>query len=203
MQPIVPSEPKARLAILASGGGSNANKICQYFNAHPFIEVSLILSNRKAAGVFHIAETHGIEAIYLPKEAWRDAQQVKDVLHSHRITHIVLAGFLLQIPAPLINAFPGRIINIHPSLLPRYGGKGMYGHHVHEAVKAAGDLISGMTIHEVNEHYDEGKILFQEEVSLNEEDSPEAIASKVLQEEHTYYSPVIEKWILDQMNGEA
>lgn len=191
------SEINAKLAILASGGGSNADKICTYFRSHPNIEAGLIISNRKAAGVFKVAEAHGIEAIYLPREKWTNPEQIVDLLRSKKITHIILAGFLLHIPEPLIKHYSGRIINIHPSLLPRHGGKGMYGHHVHAAVKEAGERVSGMTIHEVNEHYDEGKVVFQEEVVLNEEDTAAEIASKVLVLEHTYYSPVIEKWIMD------
>lgn len=195
-------EIKARLAVLASGGGSNADKICTYFSGHPTIQASLIISNRKAAGVFKIAKTNGVEALYLPKDQWSDAHQLMDILHSRKITHIVLAGFLLHIPEVLITSFPGRIINIHPSLLPRHGGKGMYGHHVHEAVKDAGDLISGITIHEVNAHYDEGKIIFQKEVGLDEEDTPNDIASKVLQLEHANYSKVIEQWVLRNSSEE-
>lgn len=188
-------ETKIRLAILASGGGSNADKICTYFSSHPTIKADLIISNRKAAGVFKIANTHGIESAYIPKKNWSDSVQILDLLHSKKITHLVLAGFLLQIPDWLIHAYPGRIINIHPALLPRYGGQGMYGHHVHEAVKEAGDLVSGITIHEVNENYDEGKIIFQQEVLLNEKDSPENIGSKILKVEHASYSKVIEEWV--------
>jgi phosphoribosylglycinamide formyltransferase-1 len=192
----VSSETKFNLAILASGGGSNAKKICTYFESHPVIRVGLVISNRKAAGVFQVAASHHIESVYLPKDKWSDAGSVLALLKAKKITHLVLAGFLLHIPEALIHAYPGRIINIHPSLLPRHGGKGMYGHHVHEAVKKAGECISGMTIHEVNAHYDEGKIIFQKEVELTEEDTPEDIASKVLKLEHTHYSKVIEKWIL-------
>ncbi len=192
------SEPKAKLAVLASGGGSNADKICWYFKSHPDIRVELIIANRNTAGVFNVASTHGIETAYLPKHKWDDPVQVLALLHAKEITHIVLAGFLLQIPDWLIQLYEGRIINIHPSLLPKHGGKGMYGHHVHEAVKQSGELISGITIHEVNEHYDEGKILFQKEVSLNQDDTSEDIARKVLTAEHVYYSQNIEKWILAQ-----
>lgn len=191
----MPSEINSKLAILASGGGSNADKICTYFKGHPTIKAGLIISNRKAAGVFQVAERHNIETLYLPKEKWSNPVEIIEILHSRQITHLVLAGFLLHVPDLLIKAFSGRIINIHPSLLPRHGGKGMYGHHVHEAVKNAGELTTGMTIHEVNEHYDEGKIIFQKEIDIAQADTPEQIASKVLVLEHTYYSPTIERWI--------
>lgn len=190
------SKPDARIAILASGGGSNADKICAHFHTHPLIRVELIITNRAEAGVRDVASRHNIPSVYIPKKNWDHEEQVLPILQEAQITHIVLAGFLLLIPAWLIRNYPRHIINIHPALLPRYGGKGMYGHHVHEAVKASGDLISGITIHEVNEHYDEGNILFQKEVPLLTEDTAADIAHKVLQTEHAYFSRVIESWIL-------
>lgn len=192
----MPSGADFRLAILASGGGSNADKICAHFYRHPSIRVALIITNHARAGVIQVAARHHIPCYTVPRSNWQSASPVREILHEHRITHIVLAGFLLLLPAWLIAGYPGRIVNIHPALLPRYGGKGMYGHHVHEAVKASGDLVSGITIHEVNERYDEGHILFQEEVPLDITDSPEEIAAKVLRVEHQYYPVVIEKWVL-------
>lgn len=194
----LPSEAKFNLAVLASGGGSNADKICSYFHTHPTIRVAMIISNRRQAGVFDVAAKHHIPAEYIPKSQWEDSDAVLPLFQNNHITHIILAGFLLHIPEWLIKAYPKKIINIHPALLPRYGGKGMYGHHVHEAVKAAGDLISGITIHEVNEYYDEGRIIFQKEVSLDPEDSAKEIGAKVLKAEHAHYPTVIEKWIQDQ-----
>lgn len=190
------SKPDARIAILASGGGSNADKICAHFHTHPQIRVQLIITNRAEAGVRDVALRHQIPSVYIPKKNWEHEEQVLPILQEAQITHIVLAGFLLLIPSWLIRNYAGHIVNIHPALLPRYGGKGMYGHYVHEAVKASGDLVSGITIHEVNEHYDEGKILFQKEVPLLAGDSAEDIADKVLQTEHAYFSRVIESWIL-------
>lgn len=190
------SKPDARIAILASGGGSNADKICAHFHTHPQIRVQLIITNRAEAGVRVVALRHQIPSVYIPKKNWEHEEQVLPILQEAQITHIVLAGFLLLIPSWLIRNYAGHIVNIHPALLPRYGGKGMYGHYVHEAVKASGDLVSGITIHEVNEHYDEGKILFQKEVPLLAGDSAEDIADKVLQTEHAYFSRVIESWIL-------
>jgi phosphoribosylglycinamide formyltransferase-1 len=184
-----------RLAILASGGGSNADQICRYFQSHPDIHVDIIITNRIAAGVFQVAEHHDIPCLYIPKSTWEEKDNVLKMLMERNITHIILAGFLLLIPAWLIRVFPKKIINIHPALLPKYGGKGMYGHHVHAAVHAAGDPESGITIHEVNEEYDAGSILFQKKVTLDKEDSPEDIASKVLKIEHAWYARVIEKWV--------
>lgn len=189
------SGDKVQLAIFASGGGSNADKICTYFTSHPSIAVSLILTNRADAGVLQIADRHGIESVYVSKKYWSHPEIILPVLETSGITHIILAGFLSLIPDWLIQEYQGRIINIHPALLPKYGGKGMYGHHVHEAVKSAGDTVSGITIHEVNAHYDEGRILFQHQVQLDAADSAEEIARKVLQAEHRWFPVVIEKWI--------
>lgn len=189
------SEAKASVAIFASGGGSNADKICTYFASNPLIQVGLIVSNKEGAGVLDVAQKHGIESVYIARKYWEHPEIILPVLTSSGITHIVLAGYLSLIPKWLIDAFHGRIINIHPALLPRHGGKGMYGHHVHEAVKKAGERLSGITIHEVNEVYDSGAILFQKEVTLDETDSAQDIARKVLAIEHLYYPAVIEAWI--------
>lgn len=194
----MPSGDKARIAIFASGGGSNADKICAFFKTHPDISVELIVSNKAEAGVLKVADRHGIESVYISKKYWQHPEIILPVLETSDTTHIVLAGFLSLIPDWLIAAYSGRIINIHPALLPQHGGKGMYGHHVHEAVKRSGELISGITIHEVNEHYDGGKVIFRKEVELDAEDTPEEIARKVLQAEHMYYAQVIEEWIMSQ-----
>lgn len=191
----MPSGDKANLVIFASGGGSNADKICTYFKGHPTIRVRLIITNRVDAGVLQVAEMHGVESVYIAKKYWSHPEIILPLLETSGITHIVLAGFLSLIPDWLIHEYNGHIINIHPALLPKYGGKGMYGHHVHEAVKSAGDLVSGITIHEVNEQYDEGKILFQHEVQLHANDTPEEIGRKVLKAEHAWFPRVIEEWI--------
>ncbi len=187
---------KINLAILASGAGSNADKICSYFKDHPHIQVNLIISNNINAGVLKIASSHGIESIVIPKSSWVTPEIVLPDLRTKEITHIVLAGFLLLIPAWLVHEFKGHIINIHPALLPKYGGKGMYSHHVHEKVKSSGDIISGITIHEVNEHYDKGDIVFQKEINIDTTDSAQQIAGKVLEIEHYYYPRIIEQWVL-------
>ena len=134
----MPSDLKASLAIFASGTGSNADKICAYFHHHPTIRVRLIVSNKADAGVLKIADLHGIESAYISKKYWAHPDIVLPVFETAGITHIILAGYLSLIPPWLIDTYEGKIINIHPALLPKHGGKGMYGHHVHEAVKAAG-----------------------------------------------------------------
>src|SRR6186713_1659730 len=197
----MPSEAKANLAIFASGAGSNADKICAYFKDHPTIRVKLVISNKGDAGVLSIADKHGIESAYISKKYWSFPEIVLPILEAADITHIILAGYLSLIPSWLIEEYNGRIVNIHPALLPKHGGQGMYGHYVHEAVKSAGELISGITIHEVNEHYDSGSILFQKEVPLSITDTADEIAQKVLVNEHAYYARVIEAWILGNLNA--
>jgi phosphoribosylglycinamide formyltransferase 1 len=191
---------KVRLSIFASGGGSNAEAICRYFNNHPSIEVALILSNNTNAAVLAKASTFSIDARTFNTEEFKEPGHVLSWLHEKEITHLVLAGFLWLIPTYLIQAFPNAIINIHPALLPKYGGKGMYGIKVHEAVKAAGEKKTGITIHEVNEHFDEGRHLFQSSCFVEAADSAETIAKKVLELEHRYYPEIIERWALANKN---
>ena len=156
------------IAVFASGKGSNADNICSYFKGHPAIKISLIVSDRKAAGVFDVAKKHQIPSLYINRESWNDQDKVIATLGDYNIDLIVLAGFLKLIPPTLIQAFNGHIINIHPALLPSYGGAGMYGHHVHEAVHKAGEKETGITIHFVDEHYDHGDIIFQAKMRIYE-----------------------------------
>lgn len=188
---------KQHIAIFASGGGSNARKIIEHFRNSETIAVRLVVSNKKDAGVLDIAHASGIETFVVNRADFAREDQLLPELRARNIDYIVLAGFLLLVPAYLVSAFPQRIFNIHPALLPKYGGKGMYGHFVHEAVKAAGETESGMTIHLVNEQYDKGDILFQARCTLLPEDTPEEIARKVLVLEHRYYAEVIEKTITE------
>ncbi len=190
-------QEKQQIAIFASGGGSNARKIIEYFKNSETIAVQLVVSNKKDAGVLDIAHASGIETLVIHRADFAREDQLLTELRARNIDYIVLAGFLLLVPTYLVAAFPQRIFNIHPALLPKYGGKGMYGHFVHEAVKAAGETESGMTIHLVNEQYDKGDILFQARCTLMPEDSPEDIARKVLALEHRYYAEVIEKTITE------
>ncbi|MCB0761048.1 MAG: phosphoribosylglycinamide formyltransferase [Flavobacteriales bacterium] len=182
-----------RIAILASGGGSNAEKILAHFQQHDCARVDLIACNRKEAGVYNHAETYGIDTFRLTRANFYESDEFIQLLKSRHIDFVVLAGFLWFIPQQMVHAFENRMVNIHPGLLPKYGGKGMYGHHVHEAVKAAGERESGMTIHWVNEAYDEGNIIFQDRVALDPDDSPDDIARKVLMLEHRNYARVVEE----------
>lgn len=180
-----------RLAILASGSGSNAEKIMEYFQDSLKGKVALVASNRPDAFVLERAKKFGVTAISFTRKEMEAGLLLKK-LQEMKIDWVILAGFLLKIPEDLIRAFPDRMVNIHPALLPKYGGKGMYGIHVHEAVKAAGEKETGITIHLVNEHYDEGKIIFQAATTIDAKDSPEDIAQKVHELEHRYFPEVID-----------
>lgn len=187
-----------RIAIFASGTGSNARKIVEYFKEDEEIEVALIISNKKDARVLNMAEEHGIDQWVINRKYFYKTEDILAKLEAYKVDFIALAGFLWLIPEYLVNAFDNKIVNIHPALLPKYGGKGMYGHYVHEAVKAAGEKESGMTIHYVNTKYDEGSIIFQAKCALEENDSPEEIAKKVLTLEHKYFAQTIEKLLKNQ-----
>lgn len=183
------------IAIFASGKGSNADNICNYFKNHSSIKVSCILSDRKEAGVFGIAVRHQVPSVYLSGELLQSPEKILAVLHSYQIRFIVLAGYLKLMPAEIINEYKNRIINIHPALLPKYGGKGMYGMKVHESVCKAGEKETGISIHYVNEHYDEGDIIYQKKVIIEPTDLPQHIAEKIHRLEMEYFPKVIEKWI--------
>ena len=184
-----------RIVIFASGGGSNAQKIMEHFKEHLAIEIGLIISNNENAGVFKYAKNFQVPSILLSKFQIKNPSEIIELLNENNIDIIILAGYLKKIPNELIKAYPNKILNIHPALLPKYGGKGMYGLNVHKAVKANEDLVSGPTIHLVNEEYDKGQILFQKEVQLLNTDLPEEIAAKVLKVEHAEYAKVIEGYI--------
>lgn len=180
-----------RIAIFASGKGSNADSLCAHLVNHASIKVELILSDRKEAGVFGVAEKHDVQAIYLNKELLTHPDQVVVLLKEHHIDVLVLAGYLKLVPKEWIAAYPRKVFNLHPALLPKFGGKGMYGMHVHRAVAAAGEKETGITIHEVNEHYDEGKIIFQARTAVEPTDSPERIAEKIAALEKEFFAKVI------------
>lgn len=190
------SSTKFRIAVFASGSGSNAEEIIRYFKGHQSIEVALVLTNNAAAMVVDRAQRLAIPSFVFTKEQFRNSTEVLLLLKKTEITHVVLAGFLLLIPEYLIKAFPDRIINIHPALLPKFGGKGMYGLKVHEAVKLAQEKETGITIHLVNEKYDEGRIIFQGKCAVDESHTPQEIAKCVQQLEYEHYPRVIESWIL-------
>ncbi len=183
------------LAIFASGKGSNAQEIITRFKGHPKIRVALIVSNKPEAGVLGIAQGEGIDALLIERERFLKGDGYVPVLKKKGIDWIILAGFLWKVPASLIQAYPGRIINIHPALLPNYGGKGMYGHFVHEAVIKAGETESGITIHFVDEHYDHGQTIFQATCAVEPGDTPDTLAGKIHILEHRHYPEVIERLI--------
>ncbi len=187
------------LAILASGSGSNAENLIRYFNSHPKINISLILSNKPDAFVLQRAKQLHITAFTFDRNDFYHSDKVLNLLSEYRIDGLVLAGFLWLIPENLIRTFPKSIINIHPALLPRYGGKGMYGHHVHEAVVNNKETESGITIHLVDSEYDHGKILFQARCPVSPTDSPESVAAKVHDLEYRHFPKIVEEWFKESM----
>ena len=185
------------IAIFASGSGTNALKIIEHFQAASTAKVALVVCNKRDAGVLDIARRHTIPSVVISKQDLNNPQQILPLLSAHQIDFIVLAGFLLLIPDFLIQQYNKRIVNIHPALLPKYGGKGMYGKFVHEAVFQNKEHTTGITIHYASENYDEGDIIFQASTTLSETDTPESIAQKVQQLEHEHFAPVIEKLLTD------
>ena len=185
-------EKKKRIAVFASGSGTNAEKIFEYFRDNPQTEVALLLSNKKDAPVLARAKKFDIPFLVFDRATFYDTNNIPDLLLEKNIDLIVLAGFMWLVPPSLVAAFPDKIINIHPALLPKYGGKGMYGGFVHQAVVAAKEKESGITIHYVNENYDEGNIIFQGKCFVDPDDTPETLAVKIHNLEHKYYSKVIE-----------
>ncbi|MCE2676275.1 MAG: phosphoribosylglycinamide formyltransferase [Sediminibacterium sp.] len=186
--PSTSSATPVHIAIFASGAGSNARKIIEYFEN----KVSLIVCNVPGAGVLDIAEEKGIPSLMINKSDFA-ANGYVESLKNAGIDFIVLAGFLWKVPEVLVRAYPKAIINIHPALLPKYGGKGMYGARVHEAVIAAGEKESGITIHWVNENYDEGAIIFQAKCSIDASDTATSLANKIHALEHAHFATTIEK----------
>ncbi|HTE31627.1 MAG TPA: phosphoribosylglycinamide formyltransferase [Chryseolinea sp.] len=187
---------KSRIAIFASGSGSNAEEIFKYFRQHPTIEVVLLLSNNPDAYALARAKLFGVPSKVFNRQTFKESETILGWLAEYGVTHIVLAGFLWLIPTWLIRSYPDKIVNIHPALLPKYGGKGMYGPRVHEAVRQSGDLETGITIHLINELYDEGPLLFQATCKVEPTDTPETIAGKVQTLEYRFYPSEIEKLIL-------
>ena len=183
------------IAIFASGGGTNAEAIIGHFKNDPEVEISLIVSNNADAFVLERARNHSIPSIIINRKEFRGTEQLLDDLNSYNIDLIVLAGFMWLVPEYLVKAYENRMVNIHPTLLPKYGGKGIYGMNAHSAVKAVGESETGITIHWVNEHYDEGGIILQKSCMVDPDDSPEQIAEKVHLLEYEYYPQVIESII--------
>ncbi|OAB80318.1 phosphoribosylglycinamide formyltransferase [Cochleicola gelatinilyticus] len=188
---------KKRIVIFASGSGTNTQNVIQYFQQSELAEVVHVLTNKKSAKVLDRAENLNIPTSVFNKEDLISEDGVLALLTTLHPDLIVLAGFLLKIPGTLLKAFPKRILNIHPALLPKYGGKGMYGMYVHEAVVANKETETGITIHFVNEHYDEGAIIFQQSVSLSKEDTPQDVAAKIHALEYEWFPKIIEKVLLE------
>lgn len=186
-----------RLAIFVSGGGTNLQRIAEYFAPNPDVEIACVVSNNKEAYANQRAKNLGIPLLLVDKKYFNDEKFVER-MKSLDIDLIVLAGFLWLVPQRLIEAFPNKIINIHPALLPKYGGKGFYGHYVHEAVVAAHEKESGITIHYVNEKYDNGDIIFQKTVALTPSDTPDDVAAKIHVLEQENFAVVIEKLLFDK-----
>ncbi|KWW30337.1 MAG: formyltetrahydrofolate-dependent phosphoribosylglycinamide formyltransferase [bacterium P3] len=186
-----------RIAILGSGNGTNAQRITEYFqDRHGRIVVDCILYNRRDAYIGQRAHNLGVEHCYFPSSQFREGTVIVNYLRERQIDFVVLAGFLLLVPQTMLDAYPGRIVNIHPALLPKYGGQGMYGSRVHEAVVANREAESGITIHVVDRHYDRGTTLFQAVCKVEPSDTADDVAHKIHLLEQKHFPQVIEDWIL-------
>jgi len=186
---------KKRIAIFASGSGSNAQKMMELFKGSAEVEIALVLTNNPDAFVLQRADNYEIPTHVFDRNDLYESNDIVALLHDLDIDLIVLAGFLWLMPKNLVTEYPGRIINIHPALLPKFGGKGMYGDHVHKAVLAAGETEGGITIHYVNENYDEGEYIYQAKYRINKDDNLEMVKFKGQQLEHQHYPRIVESII--------
>lgn len=193
---MTPHTKKKRLALLASGSGTNVANFIRYFDKHPEIEIALVVTNNPNAFVLERALNAGIPSAVIRGKQWKDETFISGFFAGYDIDLIVLAGFLLLIPSALVKRFEGRIVNIHPALLPGFGGKGMFGMHVHKAVIESGATESGITIHYVNEEYDKGAIIYQERIAIEEGETPESLASRIHELEYRHYPRVVEACLL-------
>jgi phosphoribosylglycinamide formyltransferase-1 len=189
-----------QVAIFASGTGTNTQKLIDHFRHHPLIKIALIVCNKPGAGVLTIAQKENVPTLLIEKETFFRGNAYVDEIKQHNVDFIVLAGFLWKVPVALIKAFPQGIINIHPALLPNYGGKGMYGRFVHEAVIEAKEKESGISIHYVDELYDHGQLIFQARCAIEANDTADSLAQKIHALEHEHYPIIIEKVILELQN---
>ena len=190
---------KIHVAIFASGSGTNAQNLIEYFRDHPIIHISLIVSNKSDAYVLKRAENENVPHVVLSGKDWEENGNASRVLQEYRIDFIVLAGYLRLLPHWLSHQYLKKIVNIHPALLPNYGGKGMFGEHVHRAVIASGDKHSGITIQYVNEEYDKGDIIFQAQCPVLPSDTPETLAARIHQLEYEHYPKVLEKVVMSNV----
>tara|TARA_B100000795_G_scaffold270074_1_gene262523 strand:- start:6528 stop:7097 length:570 start_codon:yes stop_codon:yes gene_type:complete len=187
-----------KLAILASGGGSNAQKIHEFFQNDPNFEIKIVIVNNKNAGIVEKAKSWKIPVKIVTKDSFYKSSEVADQLLEQKIDLVILAGFLWLIPESLLNSFPNKILNIHPALLPKYGGKGMYGINVHQAVLDAKEKESGITIHTIDKEYDRGDFIYQESVNIQHCNTPQDIANLVLKLEHNNFPRVIKEFLQDE-----
>lgn len=193
LKPETPNPEVKSIVIFASGAGSNAQQIINYFRNSTLAKVKLVVCNKPGAGVISVAEKENIPLLQIEKERFFKGDSYLPEFQKIKTGIIVLAGFLWKIPQILIDAYPRRIINIHPALLPKYGGKGMYGQYVHEAILNEGEMESGITIHYVDEHYDNGDVIFQTACPVLEDDTPQSLAQRIHKLEHLHYPTVIEE----------
>jgi len=187
-----------KIAIFASGSGTNMERIASFFAENRNVEVSLVVCNNPMAGVIQRADRLGIPVEMIDRKSFYDTDSLTQKLKYLKIDLVVLAGFLWLVPNHLLRAFPERLINIHPALLPSYGGKGMYGEKVHQAVIAANERFSGITIHYVNEQYDEGAVIFQQKIELAPDETPESLASRIHELEYRYFPQIIDRLLSDK-----
>lgn len=187
---------KKRIAVFASGTGTNAEEFFKKYRDHPDFEIQALFCNKPGAKVLDRARNYNVKSILFSKEDIKNGK-VTELLKENKIDFIVLAGYLWLIPSDIVKVFKERIINIHPALLPKFGGKGMYGMKVHESVIKYNEDKSGITIHYVNENYDEGSIIFQASVKVEPSDTPESLASKIHQLEHKYYPDIVEQVLFE------
>ncbi len=194
---------KKRIVIFASGNGTNAQNLIEHFQYNEFAEVVLGLSNKKDAMVLERFNSLKVENKLFTKKQLNSSEGVLKLLKETKADLIILAGFLLKFPSVILKDYPDKVINLHPALLPKYGGKGMYGHYVHEAVVANKETETGITIHYVNANYDEGAIIFQKSVNLSENETAETVAKKIHKLEYQYFPEVIEDLIVSEMKKES
>ena len=186
------------IAIFASGSGTNAENLIRFFRTSPSGQVKLVLTNRNDAYVINRAQSYDIETVVFNREQFYQTGEILAILEDREIDFIVLAGFLWLVPEPLLEKFEGKVVNIHPALLPKFGGKGMYGQHVHKAVITSGETESGISIHHVNQKYDEGDIIFQATCEVEKNDTPESLAKKIQTLEYEHFPKVVEE-VLNQL----
>ena len=187
-----------RLALFASGSGTNVQNICEYFNNHKFIKPEIVLSDKEDAYALERAKHLNVKSEYF-NYITTSSEVLLEKIKDHKVTHIILAGYLRLVPSKIIKLFNNKILNIHPSLLPKFGGKGFYGEYVHKSVIESKEKESGITIHLVNERYDEGKILFQKSILVSEKDDINSLSSKIHALEYKYYPQIIEKYLLNKL----